>query len=205
MTERVVLYDAEWLASPDCMSRMWCGAADPDPIVVQIGAVRLSLDAPFEIDETIDILIQPRGRTGEPLALDPWFADFTGLSDARLARDGVPLAEGLARFAEFAGPAPIYAWGKDEMMVMGISPYLAGIAPPLPATRFGHAGNLLVKAGYPIETFIKVRSNALGDFFNLPKRDKQAHDGLDDAIEVARAIQHLLRCGKLTASDIPLA
>ncbi len=205
MTDHVILFDAEWLATADCMSRMWFGADDPDPIVVQIGAVRLALTGDYDIDDTIDILLQPRDRHGNQVTLDHWFEEFTGLSDARLATDGVPLAEGLQHFADFAGNAPIYAWGKDELMVMGNSAYLAGLPAPIPATQFGHAGHLLIKAGYPVDTINTIRSHNIGNFFDLPKRGGQAHDGLDDAIEVARAIQHLLRCGKLTPADIPLA
>jgi len=38
-----IIYDCEFLVSDGAQQRFWCGPTDPDPVIAQIGAVRLDL------------------------------------------------------------------------------------------------------------------------------------------------------------------
>ncbi len=198
MSQTAVIYDCEFATAPGAPQRFWCGPMDPDPIVFQIGAVRMSLSAPFDALERFEVLISPLGRDGTALELHPLNAKLTGVTEDRLAAEGVPLAEALLRLETFAERDMLWAWGKDEFNMMAISCYVAGIAPPLPATRFGNAPELFVKAGVPLDDIHGLRSNTMLDYFGLSLPDARGHDALGDARMVAEVLRHLLQSGALS-------
>lgn len=197
MSRTAIIYDCEFATAPGAPQRFWCGPDDPDPIVFQIGAVRLSLEAPYDEVERFEVLIRPLDRVGAPLALHPLNATLTGVTEERLIRDGVALPDALERLHQFAGDDPLWAWGKDEFHMMAISCYVAGIAPPIPATQFGNAPELFVAAGVPPDVVQGLRSNTMLDHFGLSLPDARGHDALGDARMVAEVLRHLLQRGAL--------
>ncbi|WP_299652121.1 exonuclease [uncultured Tateyamaria sp.] len=197
MSGTAIIYDCEFATAPGAPQRFWCGPNDPDPIVFQIGAVRMSLDAPFQSLERFEVLIRPLDRTGAPLVLDPLNARLTGVTTDRLDAEGVTLAEALDRFAAFAGQDRMWAWGKDEFNMMAISCYVAGIAPPIPAHRFGNAPELFLAAGVPLDVIHGLRSNTMLDHFGLSLPDARGHDALGDARMVTEVLRHLMQEGQL--------
>ena len=199
MTATAIIFDCEHLTNQTSPQRFWCGPDDPDPLLVQIGAVRLSLEPPFALGETFDCIVQPVGRAG-PVAPSAFFTRLTGIDAARIAAEGRPLEDALNSFADFVNDAPIFSWGKDEITSFAPSCFVAGITSPLPAARFGNAAALLLSAGEPPETVQNLRSHTIAAHFGLPKEDR-AHDGLADARSVARVLQRLLQAGRLSASD----
>lgn len=201
MTATAILFDCEFLVCDGAPGRFWCGPGDPDPTVVQIGAVRLTLEPPFDLGETFERVIQPRDRTGQPVPLDPLFTRLTGLTQARVAAEGVPLATVLAAFDTYSEGAPLWSWGKDEFNLIAISCFVEGLPPPIPATRFHNAARLLEKAGEPRDRIHDLRSHTLMAAFGLTPPEGRAHDALTDARHVALTLQHLLRSGRLTPSD----
>ena len=82
--------------------------------------------------------------------------------------------------------------------MMAISRYIAGIPATIPAHRSDNACKLLLAAGMPPEDLGTTRSNRLADYYGIEHSPLKAHDGLDDALSVAYALQHLLRNGKLS-------
>jgi DNA polymerase III epsilon subunit-like protein len=202
MTMRcAVLYDCEYLTMEGAQKRYWAGPLDPDPIVVQVGAVRLGLEDDFPILETEKIYVTPVDRFGRACALDPYFIDLTGISQETVSKEGISLKSAIDRLAGFAGDACLWAWGKDELNLMAISCYVAGIDPVLPANRFGNASRLLLKAGMPYEDIQKTNSGQLADYFGIDHPPLNGHDALDDALSIAFTLQHLLHAKRLTPSD----
>lgn len=197
-----IIFDCEQLTDAGAPSRFWCGPTDPDPLLVQIGAVRLSLDPPFALGETFDCIVEPMGRAG-PVTPSAFFTKLTGIDAARIARDGLPLARALQDFADFAGDAPLFSWGKDEITALAPACFVAGLICPLPTARFGNASALLLRAGEPLEVVHTLRSPGLPKHLGLPPEDR-AHDGLADAQAVARSLAHLLNTGRLQATDFSL-
>ncbi|WP_322867670.1 exonuclease [Aquicoccus sp. G2-2] len=196
-----VVWDVEFLTDAGAPQRFWCGPDDPDPVLVQIGAVKLGLEADFPIGDRFEQVVIPRDRAGAPWPLSDLFTRLTGLNDDRIAKDGVELGPALAAFSEFAAGDTIWAWGNDEIFAVAISCYLAGIAPPIPATQFGNATRLLVKAGVATDDVQSLRSNTLCAHFGISDEGAQAHDALGDAQSVAFTLQHFLRNGRLQAGD----
>ena len=196
-----VIYDCEFLTLKDSPSRFWCGPFDPDPIIVQIGAVKLGLEDNFPILENLRSFVVPVDRHKNPYQLDRFFVELTGITQATIDENGVGLQIALTELHQFAGNADFWSWGKDEFNMLAISCYVAGIAPPIPATKFKNACALILKAGMPQEDLNRTRSNTLADYYQLDTSALQSHDALDDALSVAYSLQHLLRSGALRADD----
>lgn len=83
--------------------------------------------------------------------------------------------------------------------MLAISSYVAGIAPPIPVTRFGNACHVMLSGGMPYDDLRRTPSNRLAAYFGVDVPDRRDHDALDDALSLARSLQHLLREGRLRA------
>ena len=107
------------------------------------------------------------------------------------------MQEALVALERFAGGARLWSWGKDELNMVAVSCYVAGIAPVIPAHRFDNAVKLVIAAGMPLEDVGKTRSSTLARYYGVELPALKAHDALDDALSLAYAFQHLLKTGKL--------
>lgn len=197
MTRTAILFDCEFLTAPGAPQRFWCGPQDPDPVAAQIGAVKLGLTPDAPVLATWEQVIVPPARNGGTADLHPFFTKLTGIDAARVARDGVPLAEALDGFDAFSDGAPFWSWGKDEFNLLAISCYVAGVKPVIPVQRFGNAVHLFAKAGFSDETIHGLRSPGLPAFLGIEAEGLRAHDALGDAQAVALSVQHLIRTGRL--------
>ena len=192
-----IIFDCEFLCLEGSQRRFWCAAHDPDPVIAQIGAVSLGLEGDFPLMGTHKVHVRPIDRFGRKYALDPFFTDLTGITEEILEAEGVALDEALASIDRFSGGSRLWSWGKDELNMIAISCYVAGIQPPIPATRFDNAVKLLIAAGMPIEDVARTPSNRLADYYGVEHPMLRGHDALDDALCVAYTLQYLLRAGNL--------
>lgn len=192
-----IIFDCEFLCLEGSQRRFWCAANDPDPVIAQIGAVKLGLDGDFPIVDTLRAYVRPIDRFGNRYALDPFFTKLTGITEEKIETEGVPLQDALSSFDSFSGGARCWSWGKDEMNMIAISCYVAGIEPAIPAHRFDNAVKLLLAAGMPTEDLVKTPSNKLADYYRVEHPPLQGHDALDDALSVSYTLQHLMKAGKL--------
>lgn len=196
-----IIYDCEFLVSDGAPQRFWCGPHDPDPVIAQIGAVKLALDGPYEILEKSRLFVRARDRKGTVCKLDPLFTRLTGITDEIIESEGLELSDALSALQDFATGNVMWSWGKDEFNMLAISCYVAGIQPPIPVTQFGNACHLLLEAGMPYEDLKVTRSNGLVGYFELDHPPLRGHDALDDALSVTYVLQHLLELDKLTQAD----
>lgn len=196
-----LVFDCEFLTAEGAPSRFWNGPVDPDPVVAQIGIVKIGLEGNFPLIDRLRLYVVPRTRQGVRCPLDPLFIRLTGIDELAIDEKGIPLAAALQQVEGFASGSRLWSWGKDEFNMVAISCYVEGMAPPIPIGQFGNACDLLLKAGMPYEDLKQTRSNALSRYYNLEHEPLRGHDSLDDALSVAYALQHLLRQGALSASD----
>lgn len=192
-----IIFDCEFLCLEGSQRRFWCAAHDPDPVIAQIGAVKLGLERDFPLLETYKAYVRPIDRYGNRYAIDPFFTKLTGITGETIEAEGVALQEALSGIDRFSGAARFWSWGKDELNMVAISCYIAGVQPPIPADRFDNAVKLLLAAGMPIEDLVKTPSNKLADYYGVEHPPLQAHDALDDALSVSYTLQHLMKAGKL--------
>lgn len=192
-----IIFDCEFLCLEGSQRRFWCAAHDPDPVIAEIGAVKLGLEGDFPILGTYKAYVRPIDRFGNQYALDPFFTTLTGITEENIEVEGVDLQDALAGVDSFSDGARFWSWGKDELNMVAISCYVAGIQPPIPAHRFDNAVKLLLAAGMPIEDLAKTPSNRLADYYGVDHPPLQGHDALDDALSVSYTLQHLMKAGKL--------
>ncbi|HBS50790.1 MAG TPA: exonuclease [Rhodobacteraceae bacterium] len=196
----ITVCDAEFLTAPGAPQRFWCGPHGPDPLTVQIGAVRLSLDPPFALPRPEGWLVRPIDRDGRRVPLDPLVTRLTGLTEARIDSEGLPLTEALAALDRYSEGSVLYAWGKDELLTFAAALFVQEAPCPIPARRFRSAVPLLPRAGEPAEVVETLRSHTICAHFGLPEQGP-AHDASGDALSVASVLQHLLRAGRLAPTD----
>lgn len=192
-----IIFDCEFLCLEGSRSRFWCAAHDPDPVIAQIGAVKLGLEGDFPLLDTYKAYVRPIDRFGDRYAIDPFFTKLTGITEGRIDAEGVTLQEALADLDSFSEGARFWSWGKDELNMVAISCYVAGARPAIPAYRFDNAVKLLIAAGMPIEDLAKTPSNKLADYYGVEHPSLQAHDALDDALSISYTLQYLMMTGRL--------
>ena len=193
-----IIFDCEFLCTEGSQRRFWCAAHDPDPVIAQIGAVKLGLEGDYPILDTFMTYVIPMDRHGKQYALDPFFTKLTGITQENIDSEGVSLADALQAVDQFSAGAQFWSWGKDELNMLAISCYVAGIAPSIPASRFDNAVKLLLAAGMPFEDVMRTPSNKLADYYALYHPPLQGHDARDDALSVTYTLQYLLKQGKLS-------
>ncbi len=196
----VTIYDCEFLTAPGAPMRFWCGPHDPDPLCVQIGAVRLSLDAPFAVSDPAGWYVIPQDRDGDVVPVDPLLTRLTGIDDAILSEEGIPIVDALAALDAFSQGGPLLSWGTDDVLTFSTSLFVQGLLSPIPAARFRNAVPLLLTAGEALEDVLKLRSNTICDHFGLDAPGA-AHDARADAASVALVLRHLLSQNRLSAAD----
>jgi len=192
-----ILFDCEFVCLEGSQRRYWCAAHDPDPVIAQIGAAKLGLEGDFPILDTFMAYVVPVDRYGRRYPLDPFFTKLTGITEAAIQAEGIMLRDALQRVDRFSQGARFWSWGKDELNMVAISCYVAGIQPSIPAHRFDNAVKLLLAAGMPIEDLARTPSSKLADYYGVEHPPLRGHDARDDALSVAYALQHLLTVGKL--------
>lgn len=192
-----IIFDCEFLCLEGSQRRFWCAAHDPDPIIAQIGAVKLGLEGDYPLLDTYRAYIRPIDRHGRKYSIDPFFTELTGMTETDLETEGVALEKALADVDRFSGGARFWSWGKDELNMVAISCYVAGIQASIPAPRFDNAVKLLIAAGMPIEDLARTPSNKLADYYHVEHPPLRGHDALDDALSVSYTLQHLMKAGKL--------
>ncbi len=194
-----VIFDCEFLCIEGSQRRFWCAAIDPDPVIAQVGAVKLGLEGDYPILDTYKAYVRPIDRHGKRYPLDPYFTNLTGITEQNIEAEGVALKDALSGIESFSEGVRLWSWGKDELNMVAISWYITGIQAPIPADRFDNAVKLLIAAGMPIEDLAKTPSNKLADYYRVEHPPLQGHDALDDALSVSYTLQYLLKSGKLQA------
>jgi len=192
-----IVFDCEFLTNEDAPRRFWMGPNDPDPVIAQIGAAKIGLESPFDILDEVRLYVRPIDRFGKPYALHPFFTTLTGIDEAVLTAKGTDLKTALLALEAFSEGSRYWSWGKDELNMLGISCYIAGVEPVIPARRFDNACKLMLQAGMPQDDLDRVRSNTVAEYFRVDHPPLRGHDALDDALSLTYALQHLLRAGKL--------
>ena len=94
-------------------------------------------------------------------------------ADEQVEREGIPLKEALETLAAFADGAKLWSWGKDELNLLAISCFIAGITPTLPAHMFDNACKLMLKAGMPYEGHSKNPKWRSGGLFQASRTERE--------------------------------
>ena len=174
----ITIFDLEFTAWECSMARRWLAPGEFKE-VVQIGAVKLDAETFSPLAE-FDMLVRPRIN----FALSPYFEKLTGITNARVARQGVDFAIVYARFLEFAEGGPVAAFGHDERVLEeNIRLYGLKGARPMPVF-YDLRGWFAVQGVDPRG----MHSCDIGPALGLPFAGR-AHNALDDARSIAGAMK----------------
>jgi inhibitor of KinA sporulation pathway (predicted exonuclease) len=178
----LTIFDLEFTAWEGSLARQWLGPGEFKE-VVQIGAVRLNRKS-LEIEDSFDCLVRPRVNS----RLSAYFEDLTGISNGRLAADGVDFEPAYRRFVEFAGGGLIAAFGHDEWVLEeNIRLYGLKGLPPLP--------EFLELRGWFAERGLDptgLHSCDVGPRLGVPF-EGQPHNALCDARSIAAGMAVLIK------------
>lgn len=99
----LVIFDTEYTSWRGCQENGWTGNQKKE--VVQIAALKVS--DKLEVLGEFNALCRP---VFNPILSD-YFVDLTHITNAQVAKQGLPFAEAYVRFAEFAGDCVCYSHG----------------------------------------------------------------------------------------------
>ena len=196
-----IIFGCDVLATDGAQKRMWSGPADPDPVVVQFCATRLELSPPHDISGTLSRTVLPITRHGTVHEIDPFMTKLTGLTNENVKQFGQPLDRALSQLDAFSDGETLWSWGKAELTALAISCYIAGIAPPMKATRFGNISDLLLIAGYAASDIQTMKPNDLAKDLGVDRPKLRTQSAHDDTENCALVLQHLLKSNILRRDD----
>lgn len=178
-----VVYDLEFTAWDGSMAQNWLTPGEFKE-VVQIGAVKVSAD--FSPLEKFDCVVRPRVNP----VLSGYLETLTGITNQVISERGVDFEAALASFVSFAGPLPIVAFGRDDLVLRdNIRLYGLKTIPRMPPVV--DIRGWLIAGGIDIRGLHACDVGpAAGVAF-----DGHTHDGLADALSVAAGIKALMARG----------
>src|SRR5579885_3033881 len=176
-----VVFDLEFTSWEGSLQRRWLGPGEFKELV-QIGAVRLNA-ATLEEEASLDVLVKPRLNA----TLSDYFQTLTGITNSEVAARGVDFLAAYGRFVEFAGEAPVFAFGRDDLVFTeNMRLYGIGDAPPLPPYR-----NIVPwLADHGMNT-ARMHACDVGPRAGVAFAGRR-HNALDDARSVASGIRALV-------------
>lgn len=174
-----VIADLEYTSWEGALARNWDGPGEFREIV-QIGAVRVSRAGDLHETDALSVLVRP---TLNP-ELSDYFTDLTGITNADIARAGVPVSDALARLAAFAGAHPILTHGRDDLVIVQECEKKS-LTNPLSSHDWRD-----ISPAIRAVTGDPLMSSELPGFFGLGTSGR-AHDALADARALLQVIGHL--------------
>lgn len=184
MIQALVVFDLEFTAWSDSMTGHWL-APGQFKEVVQIGAVRLDWES-LAVTASFNCLVRPRINP----VLSDYFQHLTGITNARLADDGMDFKTAYRRFVAFVGDEMAGSFGHDEWVLDdNIRLYGLKDVPALP--RFLELRVWFARQGIDPKG---LHSCDVGPLLGVPFQG-QMHDALCDARSIAAGMAVLLKRG----------
>ncbi|MGC8533918.1 MAG: exonuclease domain-containing protein [Rhizomicrobium sp.] len=184
MAVTAIVFDLEFTSWAGALKGRWL-APGQFKEVVQIGAVRLDGSSLTEL-ATCNLLVRPR--------LNPELSDYlvqlTGISNARIAQEGVDFVPAYQAFIDFCADGTACAFGRDDL-VLAENLTLYGLRTEPTLRRYFNIAEWLRANG------IETKGRHACDVGPLCGAEfvGQRHDALDDARSVAAGIRALVRKG----------
>ena len=121
-----IVFDLEFTAWEGSMQSRWTRDGEYTE-VVQIGAVKLDAET-LTITGEFEVLVRPRVNP----VLSGYLTGLTGISNEMLDQRAVDFITAYRSFLDFVGPAPIWAFGRDDLIFAANLKLYAWDAPAAP-------------------------------------------------------------------------
>ena len=178
-----IVLDMEW-------NQPWPGSPSAKKVlpvqirgeIIQIGAVRITEDQ--QVTDEFQVLVRPKFYR----RLNRRVSKLTGIKEAQLRDEGVPMGEAMARFRRWCGEDVIFlTWGFDDITILRENLRLYGIDESW-VNRWYNA-QMIFNAQTDGSSSQKALKTAM-EIFGI-EATRPAHDALGDAYHTA------LICAKL--------
>ena len=178
-----IVLDMEW-------NQPWPGSPSAKKVlpvqirgeIIQIGAVRITEDQ--QVGDEFQVLIKPKFYR----RLNRRVSKLTGIKEAQLRDEGIPMGEAMARFRQWCGEDVIFlTWGFDDITILRENLRLYGIDESW-VNRWFNA-QMIFNAQTDGSSSQKALKTAM-EIFGI-EATRPAHDALGDAYHTA------LICAKL--------
>jgi len=178
-----VVFDLEFTAWEGSMANRWLRPGEFTE-VVQIGAVKV--DDAFAPLEDFDVLVRPRLNPD----LSPYLQALTGITNDALRARGVDFADAYRDFLEFAGSLPVFAYGRDDL-ILAANLRFYGIKELAALANYHNVIPWLAERGVDMRG---LHACDVGTSVGVPFAGRR-HNARDDALSVAAGIAALMQRG----------
>jgi len=197
MSNDIVVYDTEYWTDQGALDRCWHGMDDQLPVLIQIGAYRVRREPGLPMVDEMLSFITPVGRNGEPIRLNKYFSDLTGISQAKIDSEGIHPSEAIARFHKFVGNSNMYSYGDDVVDTFLPTCFAIDTKCPFTLHQAKDARLILRKAGVTDAEISTNRSGSIAHHFGVNIAQLHEHDAKDDARSLLEALRFLESKGRL--------
>ena len=172
-----IVLDMEW-------NQPWPGSPSAQKVlpvqirgeIIQIGAVRVTEDQ--QVADEFQVLIKPKYYK----RLNRRVSKLTGIKEADLRDNGIPMAEAMARFRSWCGEDVIFlTWGFDDITILRENLRLYGLDESW--VNLWYNAQMIFNAQTDGSTSQKALKTAM-EIFEI-EATRPAHDALGDAYHTA--------------------
>jgi inhibitor of KinA sporulation pathway (predicted exonuclease) len=189
LPDKFIIFDLEWTSWPGADERGWSGEGEYRE-VVEAGAIKVQRSSGEygEIDR-FERYVRPILNP----VLDQFFIDLTGITNEKIAAEGVSFNEFLADFTEWSGDSELYSFSGSgcklpgDLAVLIENCMMHRMLFPLNPGRFHNLYAVFHKFGIEIE-----QSGSALKAFGLTPR-KRIHNGVNDALGLLDGLNELTR------------
>jgi DNA polymerase III alpha subunit (gram-positive type) len=197
MSNEIVIYDTEYWTDQGVLDRCWHGIDDQLPVLIQIGAYRVKHEAGLPTVDEMLSFITPIGRNGEPIRLNKYFCDLTGITQEKVDNDGRHPTEAISEFHKFVGNCNMYSYGDDIVDTFLPTCFAIDIKCPFDLHQAKDARHILRQAGVTEAEISTNRSGSIAHHFGVYLEQHHEHDAKDDARSLLEAFRYLQKNDKL--------
>lgn len=198
----IVIYDTEFWTDEGCQGRRWRGLSDHPPMLIQFGGYKVAVKEGLPEIDKINLMVQPSAY-GEILPITDYFEELTGISQARVNEEGVPMKKAFEIIKEFIGDDHCLSYGFDERATLLPSAYLNDLDFPFKATQFHDFRQTLHRAGWSEEKIFENTSGTVAKTLGLEvEAEGGVHDAAYDALSLLVSLRHIIDQGQLELDQI---
>lgn len=192
-----IIYDTEYWTDEGVMARNWAGLNDHPPLLMQIGALKVSVEKGLPVREEFTLLVKPKDAFGNNVLVTPYFTKLTNITAEQVEKGGVLMDEAMTRFYEFTGERLMYSYGGDMRDCIVPSCFIQSVSCPFSARQERDVRHVLHRAGMSEEEMRQNTSGTLAAHFGIDIPGHWTHDALCDAGSILVTLRHLIEKGRL--------
>lgn len=193
----IIIFDTEYWADERSQEQRWNGLFDYPPLLIQIAAVKLRLTCGLTVTDEFEALISPIDEFARNVPLNRYFTDLTGITQAKIDREGVDLSVAMKTFSRFTKNCYCYSYGNDLLDTIVPSCFIQHVPCPFQPTRFRDLRTALLRTGMSEKELYSNSSGSLAEHLGLSGLNSNIHNAMDDVQSLIASLDHLLRCGSM--------